>query len=325
MKTAYEVLGLFLAFALAFAPGESTAQSYPNKPVRIVVSVPAGGTIDITARLISQKLAEAWKQPVLVDNQPGAAEQIGANMVAKAAPDGYTLLLCSDSLPIGPALSNKIPFNAAKDFIPITQLIASPAILVVSPKLPATSISELIALAKSKPGSLNYGHSGVGASLHMGMEQFRLSAGIDILGIPYKGVALISNALLADEVDMAVVPLAISLTTVRAGRLRALGVLGPRRLASLPDVPTVAEAGIAGVDASSWHAMFAPAKTPRDVIELIQREAVKALNMPDVRNRLLSMGQELVGSPPEEFEVKFKADLEKFARIVKEARIPLQN
>ncbi|MBI4289952.1 MAG: tripartite tricarboxylate transporter substrate binding protein [Betaproteobacteria bacterium] len=314
-----------LVLLLAFAAGGALGQGYPSKPVRIVVPVAAGGPIDITARLISPKLAEAWKQPVLVDNQAGAAEQIGANAVARAAPDGYTLLLCSDSLPIGPALSNKIPFNAARDFIPVTQLIASPAILVVAPKLPATSTAELIALAKSNPGSLNYGHTGVGASLHLGMEQFKLSARIDILGIPYKGVAPISKALMADEVDMAVMPLSTSLASVKAGRLRALVVLGPRRLPALPDVPTVAETGVADVDAFSWHALFAPAKTPRDIVDVIRRDAVTALNAPEVRDRLLAMGQVLVGSTPEEFDTKFKADLERFARIVKQARIPVQN
>ena len=319
------ILPVVLLVAVGLDASNGLGQSYPSKPVRIVVDMAAGGPVDITARLISQKLAEAWKQPVLVDNQAGAAGQIGANAVAKAAPDGYTLLLCSDSLPIGPALSSKLPFNAAKDFVPVTQLIASPAILVVGPKLPAASTSELIALAKSRPGGLNYGHSGVGASLHLGMEQFKLSAGIDILGIPYKGVALISNALMADEVDLAVMPLSTSLAAVKAGRLRALSVFGARRLAALPDVPTVAEAGIKGVDAASWHALFAPAKTPRDIVVLIQREAVKALNMPDVRDRLLGRGLELVGSTPEEFDAKYKADLGKFARIVKEARIPLQN
>ena len=325
MKRLWRQIPFVLVVALGSGTGSAIAQNYPSKPVRIVVPVAAGGPIDITARLISPKLAEAWKQPVLVDNQAGAAEQIGTHAVVKAAPDGYTLLLCSDSLPIGPALSNKLPFNAAKDLVPVTQLIASPAILVVRPKIAAASIGELIALAKSKPGSLNYGHTGVGASLHMGMEQFKLSAGIDILGIPYKGVALISNALFADEVDMAVVPLSTSLASVKAGRLRALGVLGARRLAALPDVPTVGETGIGDVDAFSWHAIFAPAKTPRDIVELIQREAVKALHMPDVRNRLLGMGQQIIGSTPEEFDAKFKADLEKFARIVKEARIPTQN
>ncbi|MBI2319644.1 MAG: tripartite tricarboxylate transporter substrate binding protein [Betaproteobacteria bacterium] len=316
-----------LPIAVFFGLGAcgALAQTYPSKPVRIVVPVAAGGPIDITARLISPKLAEAWKQPVLVDNQAGAAEQIGANAVARAAPDGYTLLLCSDSLPIGPALSNKIPFNAAKDFIPVTQLIASPAILVVAPKLPATSTAELIALAKSKPGSLNYGHTGVGASLHLGMEQFKLSARIDILGIPYKGVAPISKALMADEVDMAVMPLSTSVASVKAGRLRALTVLGPRRLPALPDVPTVAETGVADVDAFSWHAIFAPAKTPREIVDQIRRDAVNALNSAEVRDRLLAMGQVLVGSTPEEFDIKFKADLERFARIVKQARIPVQN
>ncbi len=324
MKQPWCRIPFVLLVALVFA-GKAIAQGYPSKPVRIVVPTAAGGPIDIAARLIGPKLAEAWKQPVLVENQGGAAEQIGSNLVAKASPDGYTLLVCSDSLPIGPALNSNIPFNAARDFAPVTQLVASPAILVVNPKLPVSSMSELIALAKSKPGSLNYGHSGVGASLHLGMEQLKLATGADIVGIPYKGVALISNALMAGEVNAAVMPVAASLAPIKAGRLRVLAVVGPQRLDALPGVATVAESGIAGVDAFSWYGMFAPAKTPPDIVDVIRRDTVKALASPEVRNRLLAMGLVIVGGTPEELEAKLKTDLERFARIVKQAHISLEN
>ncbi len=325
MKQSRHFTSLILICALGVHAGTALAQSYPSRPIRIVVPFTAGGPLDIMARLMSTKMADALNQPVLVENRPGAGGIIGADLVAKAAPDGYTILMHSDGLAVAPSLYRKLPFDAAKDFIPVTQLLVSPPILVAGPKVPAASTSELIAMAKSKPGGLSYGHPGVGSSAHLAMELLKLLAGIDIVGIPYKGPAQINIALMAGEVEVAIVPLGGSLPSIKAGRLRALGVTGARRLAVLPDVSTVAEAGVTGFEYNSLQGLFVPARTPRDIVERIHREAVKALNMPDVRDRILAIGLEFVGSTPEEFDAKYKADLAKFARIIKEARIPLQD
>ena len=317
-----------LVAALGVHAGTALAQSYPSRPIRIVVPFVAGGALDTTARLISPKMADALNQPVIVENRPGATGIIGADWVAKAAPDGYTILINANGLALTPALYRKLPFDAAKDLIPVTQLVSSTLIMLAGSKLPAASIGELIALAKSKPGGLNYGHTGVGGQGHLAIELLKLSAGIDILAIPYKGEAPISIALMKGEVDVAVLPLTTNLHSIKAGRLRALGVSSARRSAALPDVPTVTEAGVSGFEYDSFHGLyglFVPAKTPRDIVELIQREVVKVLNMPDVRDRILALGLEPVGSTPEEFDAKYKADLAQFARIVKDARIPLQD
>ena len=325
MKLLWQFASLILLAALGVDAGTALAQSYPIRPMRIVVPFTAGGPLDIMARLIGPKMADALNQPVLVENRPGAGGIIGADLVAKAAPDGYTILMHSDGLAVAPAFYRKLPFDAAKDFIRVTQLLVSPLILVAGPKAPAASTRELIAMAKSKPGGLSYGHPGVGATSHLTMELLKLLAGIDILAIPYNGPAQINIALMAGDVQVAIVPLGGILPSIKAGRLRALGVTGARRLAVLPDVPTVAEAGVTGFESDSLQGLFVPAKTPRDIVELIHREAVKTLNMPDVRNRFLAMGLVFVGSTPEEFDAKYKADLAKFARIIKEARIPLQD
>ena len=324
MKLLCYFASLIVLAALGLHAGGALAQSYPNKPIHIVVPFNAGGSLDTAARLISPKMADALNQPVLVDNRPGAGGHIAEDAVAKAAPDGYTILVDSPNLAVGPVLYRKLPFDAANDFIPVTQLVATTLILVASPRSQITSINELIALAKSKPASLNYGHAGVGSTLHLAMEMLKMQAGIDILGIPYKGDAPISAALIAGEVDVAIVPLSTVLQAIKSGRLRALGVTGARRSAALPNVPTVAEAG-AGFE-SGWLGLFVPAKTPRAIVEMIQQEALKALNAPDVRDRILAIGgQEIVGSTPEEFAVKYKENLAQFAKIVKQARIPLQD
>ncbi|MBI2960409.1 MAG: tripartite tricarboxylate transporter substrate binding protein [Betaproteobacteria bacterium] len=321
--------GCFASFillaALALHDGAAFAQSYASKSVRIVVPFPPGGAVDTMARVISPKMTDALNQPVLVDNRPGAGGNLGSDAVAKAAPDGYTILLNTAGLAISHALYRKLPFDAAKDLLPVTQPVATTLILVAGSKLPVASTRELIALAKSKPGSLNYGHAGFGSTLYFGMELLKLSAGVDILAVPYKGDAPISSALMAGEVDVAVMPLQTSLQAVKAGRLRALGVTSARRSADLPDVPTIAEAGVSGYEFVSWYGLFVPAKTPRDVVESIQRATVKVINMPEVRNRIRGMTLEIVGNTPEEFDAKYRADLAKFARIVKEARIPLQD
>jgi tripartite-type tricarboxylate transporter receptor subunit TctC len=316
-----------LAIALAAVvlnAGSAPAQTYPSKPIRLLVPFAAGGAVDVLARLIAGKLGEAMGQSVVVENRPGAGGNIAADAVAKAAPDGYTLLQNTNGQAISPALYRNLPFDAVNDFTPITQLVASNLILVASPRSEITSLTQLIALAKAKPGSLSYGSSGIGNPLHLTMEMLKTAAGIDIVAVPYRGDAQINAALIAGEMQVAVVPLATARALVDSGQLRALAVTAARRAATLPDVPTVAEAGIPGFASTSWQGWFAPAKTPREAVVLIQREVAKALALPDVAERLKAMSYEGVGSTPEEFDAYFRSELGKFAKIVKDAKIPVQ-
>ncbi len=315
---------LALLGALGVFAGPALAQGYPNKPIHIYVPSTAGGAFDIAARLVAPGMAANLGQPVLVDNRPGAGGHIGEEIVAKAAPDGYAILLDAPNLAIGPALYHHLPFDAAKDFAPVTQLATTPLVLIASPKAKIMSVRELIALAKAKPGSLNYGHMGVGSTFHLIMELFKLTVGADIVGVPYKGDALIGTALTTGEVQAAILPLPSNLASIRAGRLRALAVTGPKRSSELPDVPTVAEAG-ANFHFEGWQGLFVPAKTPRPIVEAIHRAAVKALNAPEVRGRILAMGQQVVGSTPEEFEATYRENLAQFQRIVRDGHIPLQD
>src|SRR4051812_11160601 len=310
--------------ALGLNAGTAHAQRFPAKPVRLIVPFAAGGAVDVLARLLGNKLTEAIGQPVLVENRPGVGGNLGADAVAKSPPDGYTILQTPNGMAITPALYKNLPFDALKDFTPVTQVVASTLILVGSPHLPVTSTRELIALAKAKPGSLNYGSSGIGNPLHLTMEMFKNAAGIDVLAVPYRGDAQINAALIAGEVQIAVVPLATARPLVEGGQLRALGVTGARRAAAMPNVPTIAEA-IAGFDSSSWQGWFVAAKTPREIVEFIQRETAKVLALPDVRERLTAMVYEPVGSTPAEFEAYFKADVARFAKVVADANIPKQD
>ena len=310
---------------VAFHAGSVLAQTYPSKPVRLVVPFAAGGAVDVLARLLASKLTESIGQTLVVENRPGAGGNIAADAVAKAPPDGYTILQNTNGQAISPALYRNLPFDAVKDFAPVTQLVASNLVLVASPKTGIASLAQLIALGKAKPGSLSYGSSGVGNPLHLTMEMLKRAAGIDVVAVPYRGDAQINAALIAGEVEIAVVPLATARALIEAGQLRALAVTAPRRSDTLPDVPTVAEAGIPGFASTSWQGWFAPAATPRAIVAFIQRETARALAAPDMRERLKAMAYEGVGSTPEEFETYFKVELAKFARIVKEAHIPAQD
>jgi tripartite-type tricarboxylate transporter receptor subunit TctC len=314
---------LTILLALGIPTADAAAQTYPSQPVRIVVPFAAGGTVDVVARLIGQKLGEGLGQPVVVENRPGAGGNLAAEAVARAAPDGHTLLITTNGHAISPALYRKLPYDPVRDFAPVTQLNSSSLLLAGSGKLPAGALPDVVALAKAKP--MTYGSTGIGNPLHLTMEMFKQRAGIAVMAVPYRGDAPLLTALTAGEVDLAVVPLATARAHVEAGTLRALGVARLARNAAVPDVPTIAEQGFAGFDSPSWHALFAPAGTPAAVVTRIQQETRKALDAADVRQRLASLGIEPVGSTPDELAALLKADIEKFARVVKDAAIPPQD
>jgi len=311
----------FLLFGL-LADGAG-AQNYPNKPVRVVVPFAAGGAVDTVARVLGQRLAEAWMQPVLVDNRPGAGGNIAADFVAKSPADGYTMLITTQGFAISPGLYQKLPFDAVKDFAPVTQLTSSYVILVANPRLPAASVKELVAFVKSKPGAVNYGSTGIGAPPHLLGELFKTMTGTDMLHVPYKGDAPLTQALLAGEVQVAFVPLAGVLPHLKSGRLRGLGVSSMARSATLPEVPAISESGVP-FEFAGWLGIFAPGNAPRDIVNQLQREFSRTIVMPDVLERWPGWGYEPVGSTPEQFAVKFKADLAAYAKVIRDAGIPLQ-
>jgi tripartite-type tricarboxylate transporter receptor subunit TctC len=280
--------------------------------------------VDTVARALGQKLVETWKQPVLVDNRPGAGGNIAADVVAKAPGDGYTLLITTQGFAISPGLYKKLPFDATRDFAPVTQLTSSFLVLVCSPQLPAQSVRDLIGLAKSKPGTINYGSTGVGAPPHLLGELLKSTTGIDMLHVPYKGDAPLTQALLAGEVQTAFMPLAGVLPHIKSGRLRALGVSGPARSAAMPDVPTFTEAGVP-FEFTGWLAILAPASAPRELVAHIQRDIAKAIVAQDLLERWPAWGYEPVGNTPEQFAARLAADTAMYSKVIRDARIPLQD
>jgi tripartite-type tricarboxylate transporter receptor subunit TctC len=270
-----------LAFVLLFAGvAGSHAQEFPNRQIRVLVPFPAGGTVDTVARLVGQKASEAAGQPFIIDNRGGAAGNIGADAVAKSPPDGYTVLQTVNGLSLSPSLYKKLPFDPLKDFIPVVQITASPLLIVASAKTPINSMQEFVALAKRKPGSLNYGSTGIGIPLHLTMEMLRMAAGVDLVHIPYKGDAPLLTALIAGDVQIACVPFATALPHIEAGTLRAIAVTTPERVGVLANVPTVAESGFPGFSSSSWQGWFVPAGTPRDAVMKLNGYARKAIASP---------------------------------------------
>jgi tripartite-type tricarboxylate transporter receptor subunit TctC len=302
--------------------GQAFAQGYPTRTIRIVVPYAPGGGVSVLAQIIGNKLSELTKQPVVIDNRPGAGGNLGADAVAKAAPDGYTVLLHTSSLASAGSLYRKLPFDPVKDFVPVTMVIATQFVVAGSPKNPATTIQELIAQAKAKPGSLNYGSSGPGSSLHLFAEMFNNAAGVKFVHIPYRGDAPMATALISGDIQLAFMPQATGIANVQGNLIRGLGVTGTKRMAALPDVPTLLEQGVKGLEVGSWNALFAPPGTPPDVVLALQQLIAKVLADPKVRERLVSVGQEPVGNTPAEFAAQFKADIAKFAKIIEQANIP---
>jgi tripartite-type tricarboxylate transporter receptor subunit TctC len=312
-----------LVATAVFSAG-AAAQSYPTRPVHMVVPFAAGGAVDTVARALGQKLGESWKQPVIVDNRPGAGGNIAAEAVAKAPGDGYTLLITTQGFAISPGLYKKLPFDAVRDFAPVTQLTSSYLVLVSTPQLPSQSIRDLITLAKSKPGTINYGSTGTGAPPHLLGEVLKSAAGIDTLHVPYKGDAPLTQALLAGEVQVAFMPLAGVLPHIKSGRLRALGVSGKQRSTEMPDVPTFAEAGLP-LEFTGWLGIFAPASVQRELVTQIQREFARAIVAPDMLERWPAWGYLPVGNSPEEFAARLAADMTMYAKVIRDAKIPLQD
>ena len=319
------VLALTTALMIGICGGASgQTQTWPTKSIRMVIPFPPGGTTDILGRIAAQKLSEALGQQVVPDNRPGAAGNIGAEQVAKAPPDGYTLVtLPGSTLTIHPSLYAKLPFDPLKDFAPVTILAAVPNALVLHPALPVRNLKELIALGKSRPGELNYASTGAGQSTHLSMELFKTMAAVKITHVPYKGSAPAIADLLGGHVPMMFDNMPSALPHVKAGKLRAIAVSTARRSAVAPEIPTVSEAGLPGFEVSVWFAVLAPANTPKEVVDRLNRVLVKALQSADVRERLASQGAEPIGNTPEQFTDQMKRDLAKWAKVVKDANIRL--
>jgi tripartite-type tricarboxylate transporter receptor subunit TctC len=312
---------LFAVVALAHAAHGQ--EKYPSRPVRLIVPFAPGGGADISARTIAAKLSERFREQVLVDNRPGAGGNVGTELVAKSPPDGHTLLLVSSSYGANPALY-KLSFDPVNGFEPITLVSQQPFILVVHPSLPTRTVKELIALAKAKPGALNYASSGAGGIVHLGTEYFKSMAGIDLVHIPYKGGNTAHNDLVAGFVQIYFGTILSTLPVVKSGKLRALGVTTEKRNAALPDVPTVAEAGVPGFSFSGWYAVLAPAKTPRDITMALNRDIVALLQAPDVKERLAAEGSTVVASTPEALREHLRRDIAKWQKVVKAANIRLE-
>ena len=311
-----------LAAALAVLPA---AAQYPAKPIRIVVPFPPGGGVDIVARTVGEKISGRLGQPVVVDNKPGASMTIGTDAVAKSAPDGYTLLLG----PIGnqavvQATFKKLAFDMQRDFAPVSRIGYGTIVLVVPSTLGVSSVKELVALAKAKPGRLTFASSGTGALIHLTGEMFKHAAAIDITHVPYKGTTQILPDLLDGRVDMAVDSLPAYLPHIKSGKLRALGVASRQRSALMPDIPTIAEGGVPGVVSATDYALYAPAGTPKDVIAILNRETNAVIQLEDVRAKLAGMGIEISGSTPEALQAELADEIAKWAKVVKDANLKLE-
>ncbi|WP_137927070.1 tripartite tricarboxylate transporter substrate binding protein [Cupriavidus sp. 2SB] len=309
---------------MAFASWHASADTaYPNKPLRLVVPYPAGGGADTIARLIGQQLSQAWQQPVVVDNKPGASGILGNDIVAKATPDGYTMLLAITAMIQSPSLYRKMPYNVERDFMPVSLVARSSDLFVVPNRVPARTLAEFIALAKASPGKLSYGSYGNGTSSHLHGEQFKIRAGIDLVHVPYKGAAPLVSDVLGGQVDSAFVDVTSANAYLQSGKFRVLGITGTQRHTALPAVPTFAEAGLTGFEPNGWFGFFLPAGTPRDVADRLAAEVARIAKRPEISQRLSAMGLQPVASTPTELASVVSNDTPKWAKIVRTARIQL--
>ena len=302
----------------------AVAATYPEKPVRMVVPFPPGGGTDVVARAIALKLTEQWGQSVVVDNRPGAASMVGTEMLARAVPDGYTLGFVSMSHTINPSIYKKLPFDPIADFSPVVLAATAPNVLVVSPGVGAKSVAELVQIAKSRPGKLNFPSSGNGGVSHLSMEMFRYAAGIDIVHVPYRGAGPALTALLANETQLMMATTPVALPQMKAGRLIALATTGLKRSSLAPEIPTVAEAGYPGFEADTWYGMLAPAKVPPALVNQANAAVTKMLTQAEFKERLAHEGAQPAGGTPAQFAAHIKSEIEKWAKIVRTAKVKIE-
>ena len=316
MKKAFALLA-FLVLACAGA----VAQTFPSKPVRVVVPFPPGGGTDVVARLVAPKMSELLGQPFVVENRAGAGGNIGTELVAKSPADGYTLLVASASTAINTTLVPNLSWDLARDFAPVLLMVVNNHLLVVHPSVPASSVRELLALAKANPGKLTYGSYGSGSSAHLTAELFKLMAGVDLLHVPYKGAAPAVNDLLGGQVNLLFADVAAMLSHVKSGKLKALGIASAKRFEGLPEVPTIAESGVPGFEAGGFLGLVAPAGTPAATINALNSAGQKSLALAEVRERLLALASPPMGGTPEQFGTYLRAETEKWARVIRAAHI----
>ena len=314
-------INALLVIALAGASCDSISQTFPAKPIRIIVGAGSGGGVDTISRIVGQRLAERWNQQVVVEDRPGAGGAVASELVAKSPPDGYTLLTMSISYAVIPASHKNLAYDPVRDFVPVAVMVNSPNILVVHPSLPAKSVPELIALAKARPGQLTYASSGNGGAANLSLEAFKLATGTDIVHIPYKGTAPGVIDLIAGRISLTAAAVVSTMEYVKQGKLRALATVGARRASAAPDLPTVAEAGVRGYAVDVWYAMFAPASIPGEVVAQLNGEIVKMLYTPDMKQRLATIGLEPAAEPVDKTAAYIKSEISKWGRVVTAAGI----
>lgn len=321
MKTMIRIFMSAIALSLAFA---SLAQTYPSKPVRIIVPFATGGPTDVMARILAQKLTESMGQSFVVENRAGAGGNIGIGMGAKAAPDGYTLTMVSSSFVVNPSLYSTVPYDAYKDFAPITLAAASPNLIVVHPSVPAKTIQELVALIRANPGKYSYAHPGVGTTPHLSGELLRLTFNLDMVAAPFGGAGPAITSVLAGHTPVAVTAVPPAMAHVKGGALRALAITGTKRNPELPNVPTMAEAGMNGQEAETMQGLLAPAGTPKAIVDRLNREVIKIVTQPEMRDKLLGMGFDPVGNTPEQFSAYMHAEITRWNKVIRDAKLKME-
>ena len=312
-----------LLLALGWAANLS-AQNYPERPIRLIIPLSAGGSADIVARHLAQKLGEKLGQQLVIDNRPGAGSIIGTEIVARAPRDGYTLLLAGSSFTSTPSIHRKLPYDPLKDFAPITMPATAPGLLVVHPALPVRTVSDLVGLARAKPGQINFGSPGNGTAPHFAGALFNMLAKIDMVHVPYKGAAMVITDLMGGQVQVSFASMPSAITQVRQQRLRGVAVTGAKRSAALPELPTVAESGLPGFESGSWQGLFAPAGTPAAIIGRLHREVVSVVHLPEIVAQLAKDGSEPLGNTPEAFSKHLASELAKWAKVAKAARMHVE-